>query len=82
MAPRSHLLDLLESGPNQKNILIVCVISFLILELVAKEQNLPDASLRSWLIPGQALPLEQAMLFAIQIARGMEHVSTSAAAER
>ena len=49
--------------------------AFLILELIAKEQNMPDASLRSWLIPGRPLPLEQALLFALQIARGMQHAT-------
>jgi serine/threonine protein kinase len=47
--------------------------AFLVLELIAKEQNMPDASLRSWLIPGQPLPIEQALLFALQIARGMQY---------
>jgi eukaryotic-like serine/threonine-protein kinase len=46
--------------------------AFLVLELIAKEQNMPDASLRSWLIPGRPLPIEQALLFALQIARGMK----------
>lgn len=49
--------------------------AFLVLELIAKEQNMPDASLRSWLIPGQPLPIEQALLFALQIARGMQHAT-------
>ena len=49
--------------------------AFLVLELIAKEQNMPDASLRSWLIPGQPLPLEQALLFALQIARGMQYAT-------
>jgi tetratricopeptide (TPR) repeat protein len=48
---------------------------FLVLELIAKEQNMPDASLRSWLIPGRPLPLEQALLFALQIARGMQYAT-------
>jgi serine/threonine protein kinase/Tfp pilus assembly protein PilF len=47
--------------------------AFLVLELITKEQNMSDASLRSWLIPGQQLPLEQALSFALQIARGMQH---------
>jgi serine/threonine protein kinase/Flp pilus assembly protein TadD len=50
-------------------------IAFLVLELIAKEQNMPDASLRSWLIPGHPLPLEQALLFALQIARGMQYAT-------
>jgi tetratricopeptide (TPR) repeat protein len=49
--------------------------AFLVLELIAKEQNMPDASLRSWLVPGQPLPLEQALLFALQIARGMQYAT-------
>jgi serine/threonine protein kinase len=49
--------------------------AFLVLELIAKEQNLPDASLRSWLIPGHPLPIEQALLFALQIARGMQYAT-------
>ncbi|HLO14734.1 MAG TPA: serine/threonine-protein kinase [Anaerolineales bacterium] len=48
---------------------------FLVLELIAKEPNMPDASLRSWLIPGHPMPLEQALLFALQIARGMQHAT-------
>ncbi len=46
---------------------------YLVLELIAKAQGYPDASLRSWLIPGHPLPLETALLFALQIARGMQH---------
>ena len=49
--------------------------AFLVLELITKEQNMLDASLRSWLIPGHPLPLEQALLFALQIARGMQHAT-------
>jgi len=47
--------------------------AFLVLELVAKEPNLPDASLRSWLIPGRPVPIEHCLLFGLQIARGMQH---------
>jgi serine/threonine protein kinase/Tfp pilus assembly protein PilF len=46
---------------------------YLSLELVAKEQGRQDASLRSWMTPGQPLPIKQALLFALQIARGMGH---------
>jgi tetratricopeptide (TPR) repeat protein len=46
---------------------------YLVLELVAKEQGRDDASLRAWLTPGMPLPLGQALLFALQIARGMQH---------
>jgi tetratricopeptide (TPR) repeat protein len=49
--------------------------AFLVLELIAKEQNLPDASLRSWLIPGRPLPLEQALLFALQVAWGLQYAT-------
>jgi tetratricopeptide (TPR) repeat protein len=50
---------------------------YLILELIAKEQGYPDASLRSWLISGRPLPVETALLFALQIARGMQHAVES-----
>jgi len=46
---------------------------YLVLELVAQEPGREDASLRSWISPGQAMPVEQALLFALQIARGMSH---------
>jgi serine/threonine protein kinase len=48
---------------------------YLALELVAKELDYPNASLRPWLIPGQPLPPQQALLFALQIARGMRHAA-------
>jgi serine/threonine protein kinase len=48
---------------------------YLVLELVAKEPGREDASLRSWLTPGVPLPIEQALLFALQIARGMAHAT-------
>lgn len=48
---------------------------FLVLELVAKAQGRQDASLRSWLAPGQPLPPAQAMLFAMQVFRGMQHAT-------
>lgn len=47
--------------------------AFLSLELIAKEQEMEDSSLRAWL--GQPLPLEQALLFGLQIARGMQHAT-------
>src|SRR5713226_270543 len=46
---------------------------FLVLELIVKEQGRADASLRSWLTAGKALPTEQALLFAMQVVRGMQH---------
>ena len=45
------------------------------LELVAKEEGRRDASLRSWLTPGQPLPADQALLIALQIVRGMRHAT-------
>jgi len=48
---------------------------YLVLELVGKEPGREDASLRSWLAPGQPLPVEQTLLFALQIARGMKHAT-------
>jgi hypothetical protein len=39
---------------------------YLALELIAKALGYPDASLRSWLIPGQPLPVETAPLYALQ----------------
>ena len=47
--------------------------AFLVLELIAKEQDREDASLRSWL--GQPMPVNQALLFALQIARGMQYAT-------
>ena len=49
---------------------------FFVLELVAAAEGKRDASLRSWLIPGKPLPVEQALLFALHIARGMKHATT------
>ncbi len=48
-------------------------IAFLVLELIDKEPGRKDASLRSWM--GRPIPLEQALLFALQIARGMKHAT-------
>jgi tetratricopeptide (TPR) repeat protein len=47
--------------------------AFLVLELIAKEQDREDASLRSWL--GQPMPVDQALLFALQIARGLRYAA-------
>jgi len=46
---------------------------YLALELIAKEQGRADASLRSWLLPGQPLPVETALSFTLQVVRGMAH---------
>ncbi|MEI7849725.1 MAG: serine/threonine-protein kinase, partial [Chloroflexota bacterium] len=48
--------------------------AFLILELIAKEPDREDASLRSWM--GSSMPIEQVLLFSLQIARGMQHANT------
>ena len=48
---------------------------YLALELIAKEEGRRDASLRAWIIPGQPLPAEQALLIALQIVRGMRHAA-------
>jgi len=48
---------------------------FFALDLVAAEGK-RDASLRSWLTPGKPLSVEQALLFALHIARGMKHATT------
>jgi tetratricopeptide (TPR) repeat protein len=48
---------------------------YLALELVAAEEGRADASLRPWLAPGRPLPAAQALLIALQIARGMAHAS-------
>jgi tetratricopeptide (TPR) repeat protein len=48
---------------------------YLVLELVVKEQERRDATLRAWLMPGQPLPVLQALLFALQIARGMRYAT-------
>lgn len=46
---------------------------YLVLEWVAQAENKEDASLRAWLQGGQTLPLDEALLFALHIARGMNH---------
>jgi tetratricopeptide (TPR) repeat protein len=48
---------------------------YLALELIDKAPGREDASLRSWLFPGHPLPLQTALLFALQIARGMQHAA-------
>jgi tetratricopeptide (TPR) repeat protein len=50
---------------------------YLVLELVTRAKGRADASLRSWLVPGQPLPADQALLFALQIARGMVHATAT-----
>ncbi|MCX6083093.1 MAG: tetratricopeptide repeat-containing serine/threonine-protein kinase [Chloroflexi bacterium] len=47
--------------------------TFLVLELVSKEHGHKTASLTDWIHPGSPLSVDQALLFALQIARGMKH---------
>ncbi|MFT3891891.1 MAG: protein kinase [Anaerolineales bacterium] len=47
---------------------------FLVLELIDKEQGMKEASLRSWL-DHTPLQLEQALVFSLQIARGMQYAT-------
>jgi len=49
---------------------------FLVLELVAGKKSKTDASIRSLLIADRSLSIEQALTFALQIARGMRYAST------
>jgi len=49
---------------------------FFVLDLVAPVEGKRDASLRSWLTPGKPLSVEQALLFALHIARGMKYATT------
>lgn len=48
---------------------------FCALELVAATEGKRDASLRSWLTSGKPLSVEQSLLFALHIARGMKHAT-------
>lgn len=47
--------------------------AFLVLELINKKRGMKDASLRSWM--GTPMPVEQALSFALQIARGMQYAA-------
>lgn len=44
---------------------------YLVLEWIVQPQNKKSPSLRSWLKKGQPLPVDQAILFALHVARGM-----------
>jgi len=46
---------------------------YLVLEWVAQAEGKEDASLRAWLHSKQPLPLDEALLFALHIARGMNY---------
>ena len=51
--------------------------TYLVLELVAKEEGRVDASLRSYLIPGQPLGTARALGFALQIVRGVAYAAAT-----
>lgn len=48
---------------------------YLVLEWVVQPQGIDKPSLRAWLRPGRPLPLKQALLFALHIARGMKYAT-------
>ncbi|HUM69458.1 MAG TPA: protein kinase, partial [Chloroflexota bacterium] len=48
---------------------------YLVLEWVQQPEGKRTPSLRSWLRKGKPLPLEQAILFALHIARGMKYAT-------
>ena len=50
-------------------------LTYLVVEAVVPEKGRDTASLLSWLVPGRPLPVLQALLFAVQIARGMQYVT-------
>jgi len=49
--------------------------TYLVLELVTKDEGRKDASLRSWLPLGKPLPVERVLLFGLQIVRGLAHAT-------
>lgn len=49
--------------------------SYLVLQAVISEKDRDTASLLSWLDSGQPLPMLQALLFTLQITRGMRHIT-------
>ena len=49
---------------------------YLVLPATISESQRDTPSLLSWLLPGQPLPVIQALLFALQIVRGMQYVTT------
>lgn len=48
---------------------------YIVLEWVPQPVGKRDASLRCWLEPDKPLPLQQALLFGLQIARGMKYAT-------
>ena len=49
--------------------------TYLVLPAVVPEKERDTPTLLSWLMPGRPLPVLQALLFALQIARGMQYVT-------
>lgn len=49
---------------------------YLVLEWVVAPKGKGGPSLRSWLFPGKPLPLEQSLLFTLQVARGMKYAAS------
>lgn len=49
--------------------------AYLVLQTVVSEKHRETASLLSWLAPGRPLPVLQALLFGLQVARGMRYVT-------
>ncbi len=49
---------------------------YLVLEWVMQPKGKSTPALRSWLIPGRPLPLEQALLFSLHVTRGMKYATT------
>lgn len=49
--------------------------AYLVLQAVVSEKDRETASLLSWLVSGRPLPVLQALLFALQITRGMHHIT-------
>jgi tetratricopeptide (TPR) repeat protein len=50
--------------------------AYLVLEWVAEDEGMRDASLQSYLAATGALPPDQALLFALQITRAMKHATS------
>ena len=48
--------------------------AYLVLQAAVPEKERDTSSLLSWLVPGSPLPVLQALLFALQIVRGLRYV--------
>lgn len=49
---------------------------FLVLSWILQPKGKDNPSLRAWLVPGRPLPVEQALLFALHITRGLKYATT------